>query len=313
MDYLNAKIVWTSEEKIEANQVRMGLRDYFLAQFRRYEKAEIATRAAALAYHSILAIVPIVGLVFWYLTKVGITSRYLDLTKEFIISQLNVDSEGRFEKYFEKLTSSVGGHAWGWIGLGVLLYTAFNLMIQFGFSLDVILGTYHPDSSQSLERKRIDFELYFRRFVVMLGLPIALAISLAITHWIRNDSWLRYLVHFKQVGPKVLGVLVALLVDVAVFFLMYYSVPKFRPPWKQALKAACIVGPILEIMRWVFAFYNSYSVSVHRIYGVLAIIPLFILWVQISWVILLIGALFIEVPNESIEGGSQGELSGEKV
>lgn len=76
----------------------------------RFVKAEIPTRAAALAYHSLLAIVPIVGLCFWYLTRLGVTEQWRDLSRRFILQQLNVSSSKIFLEHFNHLTSIAGSH-----------------------------------------------------------------------------------------------------------------------------------------------------------------------------------------------------------
>src|SRR5207249_161342 len=104
--------------------------------FRLYQKAELYTRAAALAYHTLLGIVPTIGISFWYLSHIHLTDKWLALTKDFISDQLNVSSSDVFEQYFDKLTGNVGGGSWGWVGLILLLYTVWGLIAKLGDSLD---------------------------------------------------------------------------------------------------------------------------------------------------------------------------------
>jgi membrane protein len=285
------------------------VQEEFRNYLRRFRDAEIPTRAAALAYHSLLAIVPMLGLFFWYLSRIGVTEKCLILSKQFILEHLNVNSSGNFEHVFQTLTSTVAGRSWGWVGLLLLLYTSFSLIKRFGESLDVILGTalYQPQEGWS------SVKLAVRRVAVMLLLPIALSFSLVVTQWIRSDSTLHRILDPGRLGHYItfmapvfddfsrmfqtagsyLMLLIPLAVDVMVFFLVYHFIPKKPVPWREALKAAAVVTPISEVTRFAFSLYNGYAVSVHKLYGVLAAVPMFILWVQIAWLVILCGALVI--------------------
>lgn len=245
-------------------------------------------RAAALAYHSLLAIVPAVGLVFWYLSSIHVLDRWLEDMKAFVLAQLNVDSSSAFLTHFQMLTSKVGGTGWGYLGIAILVYTVVNLIDKFGHSLDVILET----QGMPPGREKSRLKLAGRRLVVMIGMPIAVTISLAVTSWIQKDSLAQRVFELPRVGP-IIALPVAWLGVIVAYFFVYHFVPRNPVPWGEALKAAIIVAPLSEIVRFLFGLYNHYAVSVHRIYGVFAVIPMFILWVQVSWWLVLLGALFI--------------------
>jgi membrane protein len=268
-------------------------------QYRRYYEAQIPTRAAALAYHTLLAIVPIIGLLFWYLVHIGVTNRWLRLTKTYILSQFNVDAEGRVEDTFKHLTSIIQHGGWNWVGIPVLIYTTWMLLHRFNESLDLVLGT----ATKEPHVKHKLSIVVVRRTLVMLGLPVALTLSVVVTTWIREDSWLHYLTEIKLVGSYVL-LAFAWSVDIFVLFTVYYVVPTRTPPWREALKAAVVAGVLSELTRNIFSLYNVYAVSVHKIYGVLAAIPLFILWVQLAWIVVLGAALIIRYPDPPAESDS---------
>lgn len=256
----------------------------------RYERAQISTRAAALAFHTLLGIVPTVGMIFWYLKTIRVTEDWSRTVREFVLRQLNVSSSAVFLEHFEGLTNQVQGEGWGWIGLSVFVYTVASLIIKFGRSLDSILISREetPELSVSF------IMLTVRRGVVMLGLPVALMLSLAISQWIREDSWLHVVFELRGVGP-IAALPVGWLTTVLAVFFIYYFIPSRKVPASQALKASLIVVPISEILRWGLGFYNKYAIGTSKLYGVLAVIPLFILWVQLNWELLLIGALTIRL------------------
>jgi len=263
---------------------------------RRFGEAEVLVRSQALAYHTLLAIVPTVGLFFWYLSSIGVTEHWLQLSKEFIVHQLNVSSSAAFVENFERLTSTVQGNSWGWVGLVFLFYTVANVIVEFGKSLDVILGTarHQPETNWSFLR------ITLRRLIVMLGLPIALTLSLVVSQWVRQDSWLHHIFDLRAVGSY-FALLIPLAVNVMVFTLIYHLIPRNPVPWREAAKAAVVVAPISDLTRYIFGLYNNYAVSVHKIYGVLAVIPMFILWVQLAWLVILCGALLIRFKPPVVE------------
>lgn len=252
--------------------------------------------SATLGYHTLLAIVPAIGLIFWYLKSIGLSDNWINLTRKFLLLQLNINSGSMLIDYFDKLTSPARDNSWGWVGLALVIYTTYNLISKFGQSLDSILetGRDHPH----IERRGL-IRLGVRRALIMVLLPIGLISSLVITQWLKDDSWLRYLINIKTVGPLI-ALPLPWLVDIVAFFLVFYFVPRSRVPAKQALKAALIVGPTSEIVRMIFGYYTVYTVGLHKIYGVFVVVPLFILWIQIAWIIILLGALSIRFKPKHI-------------
>lgn len=261
-----------------------------LKYYRRFVRSDISTRAAALAFHTVLGIVPTVGLLFWYLAYSPLTEQWLGQTKSFILQHLTIDSGNTFQTYFEKLTSKVHGNSWGWVGLGIFSYTAWNLVAKFSQSLDFIITSRETEDPP----EPIGFALlYGRRAIAMLFLPIALAFSIALSQWVRQDSWLHYVFEFKTVG-KYIAIPFAWLSAIFATTLIYYFIPSRPVKVWQALKAGLVAGPLSELVRFVFAQYNVRAVSVHKIYGVFAVVPMFILWIQVAWMVLLACAFLIE-------------------
>ncbi len=258
--------------------------------YRRFLHAEIPMRAAALAFHSLLAIVPIFGILIWYLQRIGITGFWLIQTRNFLLDQLNLQSSKAFISYFEKFTGNVTGQSWGWIGLLIFIYTAFNLIEKFGESIDAVIGSANP---HEVEADLLNYGLKLvRRLLILLGLPVALVISVGVSHWIREDSLLRHLFHINKVGT-LFALPIGWMGQFLSLTLVYGLTPSSKIKWKSALKVAFLVAAATELLRWGLSVYGRYAVSSAKIYGVLAAIPMFILWVQLNWLLLLSGALFV--------------------
>lgn len=259
----------------------------------RFTTSEIPLRASALAYHTLLAIVPVIGLVFLYLKKIGITRKWHQRVQEFILAHLNVGASEDFMKYFSKLTSTVSGNSWGYVGLGVFIYTGYSLIMRLGNSLDFILNT----SLAAPEFKKDFLKLTLRRLFVLIILPVALMVSLFVTSWLKNESILREIFKLETVGPW-LATPLPILIDGVAFFFVYHFIPQRPLRALETLKTAFLVSIVFELARMGVGTYNKHALMTHKLYGALAVIPVFIIWVQAAWMIILTGALFIRIPKD---------------
>jgi membrane protein len=81
--------------------------------------------------------------------------------------------------------------------------------------------------------------------------------------------------------------------------MIYHFIPRRRVPWTEAWRAALIAGPVFIAAKSIVGLYNRHALSAQKIYGALAAIPLLIAWVQLAWLIILSGALFIRIRSDS--------------
>jgi len=239
--------------------------------------------SAALAYHSLLAVVPVLGFGFWYLEKLGITDQWIQMTRQYVLEQLNVTSSVAFLKHFDQFTSKAQGVSWGWIGFIVLLYTSVSLLAKFGRGLDSVMNV----SSEMTGNKGRKAQVWIRRALGLVGLPLALTLSIGVSQWLKQGSWLRKL-----------GLPLSWVTTITSVFFVYYFIPTRRVGAKLALVTASVVAPVLEILRLLLGLYARHAVAGQKIYGIFAVIPLFILWIQLSWAVLLSGAAWLKVKME---------------
>lgn len=73
------------------------------------------------------------------------------------------------------------------------------------------------------------------------------------------------------------------------FFLIYIGVPNTRVRWRSALTAAVVAGVFFALFQWGYVYLQRWMSSYNAIYGSFAALPLFLLWLQTAWQILLIG------------------------
>lgn len=256
--------------------------------FARFRRVEIPLRAAALGYHSVLSLIPAVGLILWYLRVVGVAKPWRVELQNFILSRFDVAASEELLKYIGQLTGALPGKNWGWLGVLVLVYTTANLVVKAGDSLDLIIDSSAPNVTT---RPHFLFILV-RRVVVMILLPVAVSLSFFAGLWIRQESWLASLIDFRRLGPLA-SVPGTIFLSVLAIFLFYQFMPARAVRWQAAVRAALVVGPVFEIAKVIMGAFSRHAIQVQKLYGAFAALPIFIIWTQVAWMILLCGALLI--------------------
>ena len=142
---------------------------------------------------------------------------------------------------------------------------------------------------QVKKKRRIitSFSMYW--MILTLG-PVLVGGSIAVSSYILS------LVSFSD--QSLIGVsnfflrLVPLLSSVAAFLILYLVVPNKVVRFTHALSGALLAGVLFELAKKGFAFYVTQLPSYQVIYGALATIPILFVWVYLSWLVVLIGAVF---------------------
>lgn len=155
---------------------------------------------------------------------------------------------------------------------------------------------------QVTKKRRIitSFSMYW--MILTIG-PLLVGASIAITS---------YIVSLVSLGidddfgiTSLFFRLLPLLSSLAAFVLLYMLVPNTRVPFKYALSGAFVAAVFFEFSKKIFVVYLTAFPSYQAIYGALAIVPILFLWVYLSWIIVLGGAL-ITVSLQEYELETEG-------
>jgi len=179
------------------------------------------------------------------------------------------------ERVEEKLT--VG--RLGPVGIVLLIYTATTLLTSMERSLNRIFGV---PRSRSLTRR---VPLYWS--VMTLGPVLIVAASYlgqrttSILEHISGVSWL--LAATGEWAAPIVGYLI-------LFFGLYKLLPNADVRWRAALGGALFAVPTWLIAKWLFALYVREIVATGNLYGALGLVPIFLVWLNLSWLIFMYGA-----------------------
>lgn len=245
----------------------------------RFMTDRLANKASALTYSTLLAIVPILAILFAIARGFG----FSNLMEHQLRSGFGGSPETTetILSFVDSYLSQTKGGLFIGIGLVMLLWTVINLVSSIEITFNRI---WQVKKTRSMYRKITDY------FSMLLLMPILIVISGGLSLFM--STMLKEMEDFVLLGPM-LKFLIQL-IPFVLTWLMFTGLYAYMPNTKVKLKHALISGVLAGTAYQAFQFlYISSQLSVSRynaIYGSFAALPLFLLWLQISWTICLFGA-----------------------
>ncbi len=248
-----------------------------------FKDKKLQLRASALTFFTMLSIVPVLAVAFGIAKGFGLIEQLEKQILDAFSGQLEVLSRG-FEFAHNLLETTRGGLVAG-IGLAVLLFTVIKLLsnIEAAFN-DIWSVTKH----RSLVRKITDYLTIALLAPVLL--IIANSLTIAITQKITElTETFELFGPFKVVVFPLLWVL-PYSVTWLLYALTYLIMPNTNVSLKSGLIAGIIAGTAFYLVEWGLIYFGIGVAKFNAIYGSFAAFPLFLIWLQLSWLIVLLGA-----------------------
>ncbi len=247
--------------------------------FRRFVEENFAQISASLAYTTLLSLVPLVAVVLGILSVLPSFLGIVDQFDQFVVRTLLPHrSAGIIVQYVVQFSKNAMDVTL--VGLCALVATIYVLLLNIERAFNHVWGV--KENRSWWRRLRLYASVLALWPVVVTC--VVVAISYAVTTslgWVDEPSWLRNLLF------KVTGVSVA-----AVFFAgLYFAVPNARVASRDALMAGLFAALGFLLMQKAFGFYLSRFPSFTLVYGAFATVPIFLLWLYLSWAVVLLGAL----------------------
>lgn len=227
--------------------------------------------AVILSYSTLLTMVPILFLSLSVFSISEYFSGYKSLLMQFVFDNILPTQYEVVEKYLTQFIEQTGNLTG--ISIVFLVGTALLLLYEVDKRINLIWQNKQP---------RHWVKGWLSYVVILFVSPLFLAISLAISTYFFNFG-----------TQQIQGYLFALLPFVFLslgFALLYYGTPMAKVDFKFALAGGMLTAFLLEGLKFLLGFYVQYFHTYEVIYGTLAIIPLFILWIYLACITLLIGA-----------------------
>lgn len=236
-----------------------------------------ADNAAALTYTTLFAVVPMMTVTFAMLSAVPAFQGTGEQIQAFIFHNFVPSAGEALQQYLGEFTAQA--RQLTWIGVAVLAITAFWMLVTIERTFNTIWRVRQPRRGIST------FLLYWA--ILSLG-PMLLGAGFAVSTYVASLSLLSG--PDAVVGAQTLLRFTPLLFSVAAFTLLYAAVPNARVPLRHALWGGLFTAVLLELAKALFGLYVRLFPGYQLIYGAFATVPLFLLWIFMSWLIVLIGA-----------------------
>ncbi len=252
---------------------------------RRFQENQCPLQASSLTFYSLLSIVPVMGMLFGIAKGFGF--------EKVLERQLMAQFEGQQEvllkviEFARTLIENTRGGLIAGIGICVLFWSVIKVLGHIEQSLNEIWEIRHD---RAFGRKFTDY------LSIMLFAPILILLSHSLTVFIttqitRITEKIGLLGTFSPLIFFLLRLFPYGLIWI-VFTTIYILMPNTRVKFSSGLTAGILAGSAYQFVQWTYIKFQVGAAQYNAIYGSFAALPLFLIWLQISWLIVLIGAEF---------------------
>jgi membrane protein len=278
---------------------------YPAALIRDWLGGEIDMRAMSLAYTTLLSVVPLLVFSFSVLKGFGAHSDVRLILRTFFSPMGGAATE--LTDSVMQFAANMRGDLYGAIGLAFLAYIVISAIQKIEASFNYVWRIERP---RSLGRRFIEY------LSVMIIGPILLAVAIGLLGSAQRSPFAQWL---NAVAPlaAVLGSLVRVApycIITAVFTFMYCFIPNTEVRFRAALIGGVTAAIVWALVGKVFTAVIVYSSQMVAVYTSFAIVLTTLMWVYLSWLILLIGAqlaFYVQFPEHLRLGRGPAEIPGD--
>jgi len=258
-----------------------------------FQENKIQEKASALTYYTLLSIVPTLAMAFGIAKGFGLEEKMRETIMD--TTESNREIWEKVTEFAESMLANTQGGLIAGVGIIVLIWSVMKLLISIEEAFNTIWGI---RKGRSIARKVTDY------LAMMIFAPILLLLSGSLTVFIKSQFEL-LTEQFALIG--FFGPIVNFLFRFSPYFftwllftLLYTVMPNTRVKVRTAFMAAIIAGTGFQFFEWLYITLQIGVTRYNAIYGSFAALPLFLVWMQTSWLIVLIGAE-ISFANQNVE------------
>lgn len=271
------------EETPRARRRLLRVLRIILLVLREFTHNSVQLRATALTYYSMMSMVPIVAMGFGIAKGFGLERRLTELIHERLSTYPELST--KLIEFSSALLERTGAGLIAGIGVVMLFWSVIKVFNNIEKSFNVIWRITTPRS-------------WFRKFSdylsMMLLAPLLILVASSANVFLKSflmkaTQDIEVLGLLKDYMLVLLRLTPYVLLSLAFTFL-YVVMPNTKVRFSSALIAGSVAGIGFAITQW---FYLAFQFGVSRyngIYGSFAALPLFLVWLQVSWLIVLVGA-----------------------
>jgi membrane protein len=245
----------------------------------RFKQDRFPQMAASLTFTTLLSLVPLLTIALTLLSAFPVFDEFAAQIRQFIVSNMLPETGGKIiSRYVEQFAESAAKLTA--VGIVFLALTAMLMIHTIEEAFNVIWRAQRP---RPLMQRIL---IYWATLTLA---PLLVGGSLSLTSWLAGISvgYAQQIPEFDVVMLKVVPVLLTTLA----FSLLFRVVPNRYVPMRHAAAGGVAAAVAFESMNHIFAYFITHFTSYKLVYGAFASIPIFLLWIYLSWLTILLGAL----------------------
>lgn len=244
-----------------------------------YVGRNLSAHASALTYASILGAVPILAIVFAIARGFGFGQLIEQKLTESV--RFTPEMTATVMEFVNSYLERARGGIFIGVGLVMLFYTLINLTSNIETAFNTI---WQVKTSRNIYRRAIDY------ISVFFLLPIVIVVTSGLQIFLVGIG--RFLPTFIFVSDAValLVQLLPYLLSALAFMLLYKMMPNTDVQWRATFVPGLLAGVCFQGLQWFYIHSQMWLSTYNAVYGSFAAIPLFMLWLELSWTICLFGA-----------------------
>ena len=230
-------------------------------------------RSAALTFYTLMSLVPLLALVFAVVKGFGLADGLVENLYE--LFPQHPETVDYIVGFAENALARTQGGVVAAVGLVMLFWAVIRV---FGSIENAFNNIWEVKVERSIARQWTDY------IAVVMIVPVLWILANAVGNYIEQalglyDKW-----YFTTLSR-----LASMVVIWTMFTLLYLIIPNARVRFQSALMAGIVAGTIFLLFQWGYVYVQRWMTSYNAIYGSFAALPLFLIWMQTSWEILLFG------------------------
>ena len=243
----------------------------------RLRVAGVFRTAAALSFVTVLGLVPLLTVAVVVVARYPLFQEWFDALERFLLRHLLPASSTVVRGYLVDFTTKAANLQG--LSIALVVMTAILLVATVEREIDAIWDAREPRS------------ILRRIFIYALGVgagPLLIGAAVYSTRWLIEESVAQVPLASHAV-PFLVGP-IAIAITAFAFTLLYLLMPARHVPLRAAVAGGLFAALAFELAKRGFAFYMATVPTYQVVYGALAALPLFLVWVYVSWVVVLVGA-----------------------
>lgn len=243
-----------------------------------FREQKMGFQISALSFQSTMAIVPMIAIAFFFASGVGLA----DLLEQFLYQ--NVSNTGLIDTVMKAANNILDTAQSGWFGF-ISMLTFVWIVIWLMIRVEMVFN-----NAWRVDKPRKWWKQISVIFIIMMLSPFVILLffsgSIVYSNVLELLPKFVYSDHLKSF----LSWLIFAAAAVLVISLMYKYIPACKVRYRHALKAALYAGIVFTVLQYLYLETTVMVAKASAVYGVLAAVPLFMVWLNWGWTIIIYGA-----------------------